>query len=154
MLAAKVRIILEADGVVVAESDDAVLWRELFAKLGRTKRELDDQRIRRWRGAVLTNEDRLRIETVLGAVADARGVPIPLILGRRRTPTIVSARRLAIYLIRSVVGLSFPTIASVFGCHHSSVMTSWEWMEQRLDNPKYRAEADHLTEIVKAAAIG
>jgi chromosomal replication initiation ATPase DnaA len=153
MLAAKLRIVLEADGVVVAESDDPALWRELIARLAKSREEIEKDRIKRWRGAVLTNQDRMRVETILSAVAEARGVPVPILLGNRRTPTLASARALAMYLMRVYGGLSFQTIASVFGKHHTSVLAAVEKVEAKREGAA-ATEIARLLDVLKASAIG
>lgn len=153
MLAAKLRIVLEADGVVVAESDDPALWRELIARLAKSREEIEKDRIKRWRGAVLTNQDRLRAETVLSVVAEARGVPVPILLGNRRTPTLASARALAMYLMRIYGGLSYQTIASLFGKHHTSVLAAVDKIETKRAST-LSTEIARLLDVLKATAIG
>ena len=63
-----------------------------------------------------------RVKSIIMAVSDEAGIPVSIILGRRRTAPIVAARWEAIARVAIETGWSLPRIGLVFGMDHTSVI--------------------------------
>ncbi len=60
--------------------------------------------------------------SVIGAVANRRGIPVRAIMGRDRTPLVSAARQEAMAEIRARFGDSLPRIGKLFGRDHTTVL--------------------------------
>lgn len=73
--------------------------------------------------------------TVIAVVAEHLGVNPKEITGARRHQNIAQARQVAMFLCRSLLGLSFPSLGRVFGGKdHSTVLYSVKKIEQMQEN--------------------
>lgn len=59
---------------------------------------------------------------ILAAVAGAFGLQVPVLTGTSRTRIAVHARQIAMYLCRTRLALSYPTIGRLFGRDHTTAM--------------------------------
>ena len=72
---------------------------------------------------IRSSRSRVTPERVFEVVASGCGVSVEDLLGRSRTRPLVSARHLAMYILRQQTDLSYPDIARVFGGRdHTTVM--------------------------------
>ena len=71
-------------------------------------------------------------ETIISEVASYFNVSDKDILGSCRMKNISNARQVAIYLIRELTKDSFPSIGSIFDKKHSTIIYSYESMQQQL----------------------
>ena len=64
-------------------------------------------------------------DMILIAVADTYGLTVEELVGPRRARPLVTARHVAMYLIRSLTDYSYPSIGKVFGGRdHSTVISA------------------------------
>jgi chromosomal replication initiator protein len=64
----------------------------------------------------------LGVEALIAVVADFYGLHPRALKSRLRSQTVVNARHVAIYLVRTRLGNSYPEIGRVFGRDHSTVL--------------------------------
>ncbi len=64
----------------------------------------------------------LSMDRIVEVVAAHFGVPVEDIMGRGKPRQVALARRTAMYLVRRIMGRSYPEIGKFFGRHHSTVM--------------------------------
>ena len=77
------------------------------------------------------------------AVASVLGVPRTELVSARRTPRIVRARQLAMYLAREMTSLSLAQIAREFDRDHTTVLHAIRSVSKRLEPGSREAEAIH-----------
>lgn len=84
-----------------------------------------------------SSSESLKPENILGVVAEGYGVNVSDLTGVRRHQKIALARQVAMYLCRSLLGLSYPALGRVFGGKdHSTVIYSVSKIEQLQDDDK------------------
>jgi chromosomal replication initiator protein len=77
---------------------------------------------------------------IIRFVAHHYGVKVADLKGRDNRRSVAFPRQVAIYLIREILGLSYPEIGKLFAKHHSTVMYSVETItEERRSNPSLDA---------------
>ena len=72
------------------------------------------------------------LEKIFAATAKKYGVTKEEIVGKKRTKEIMQARHVAVYLIREITEISFPTIGKMFGKDHSTAHSSYEWVKKKI----------------------
>lgn len=91
----------------------------------------------------------VKLEQIIGETAKASGVTVEQILGSDRTPDVLTARQLALYVARKNTTFSLPQIAAAFSKTHATVIHAVRQMEQRLGEEKeLRDRYKRLLEIV------
>jgi chromosomal replication initiator protein len=80
------------------------------------------------------------IETIQKAVADFFDVRISDLTGRRRLPTVVMPRQVAMYLCRTLTGSSLPAIGEAFGKNHATVLHACRLVSERIRHDPAFAE--------------
>ena len=76
-------------------------------------------------------------QCIITQVCQQLGVSQTEILGPSRTPPAVFARQVAMYLCRSLLGLSYPSLGQLFGGkNHSSVMYAVKKIKQSMTDNK------------------
>ena len=77
---------------------------------------------------------------IIRFVAHHYGVKVADLKGRDNRRSVAFPRQVAIYLIREILGLSYPEIGKLFAKHHSTVMYSVDTItEERRSNPSLDA---------------
>jgi chromosomal replication initiator protein len=77
---------------------------------------------------------------IIRFVAHHYGVKVADLKGRDNRRSVAFPRQVAIYLIREILGISYPEIGKLFAKHHSTVMYSVETItEERRSNPSLDA---------------
>lgn len=71
---------------------------------------------------------------IIRMAAQTMEVPIADLVGTSRTPRVNEARQLAIYTIRTLCQISYPAIAVYFNRNHSTMISSFKKMQEKLDN--------------------
>lgn len=74
------------------------------------------------------------VDKVFNAVFKKYNVRREDLVGTRRTKEVAAARHITIYLIRKITDMSFPNIGKIFSRDHSTVMSSIETVEKRLNH--------------------
>ena len=64
-------------------------------------------------------------EKVIGYVSQKYGVPVEDIVGKRKTGDVVTARQVAMYLLRDMTELSYESVGKAFNRDHSTVVSSY-----------------------------
>lgn len=121
---ARLKIVLMADATVVAELEDADLWRAILAKRP-TKLSAATRTIKQWaQGVVSAGVDHAQIEQIILSVCELYGIPIENIRGAGRQPRFTLPRMVAMWLLRQHTRLSYPAIGLLFDRHHTTVMAA------------------------------
>lgn len=74
----------------------------------------------------------VKLEQIIGEAAKACGVSVEQILGSDRTPDVLTARQLALFVARKNTTFSLPQISAAFSKTHATVICAVRQMEQRL----------------------
>ena len=74
----------------------------------------------------------IKLEQIIEETAKVCGVKVEQILGCDRTPDVLTARQLALFVARKNTTFSLPQIATAFGKTHATVIQAVRQMEQRL----------------------
>ena len=69
---------------------------------------------------------------IIRVIAQTMGIPVEELVGPSRKPRVNEARQLAIYTIRTLCQNSFPAIACYFNRKHSTMITSYKKMQEKL----------------------
>ncbi len=89
---------------------------------------------------LLPDERHVTAADIIRFVAHHYGVKVADLKGRDNRRSVAFPRQVAIYLIREILGLSYPEIGKLFAKHHSTVMYSVETIaEERRTNPSLDA---------------
>lgn len=97
-------------------------------------------------------EDRARADLVAGLVSVATGVPAQAILGEGgRTPAVVQARRMAIYLTHVAYGWPLERVAHALRRNRTSVGIACRRVEDDRDAPAVDARLEALTRVLTDA---
>ena len=98
-------------------------WAEADAKRrhdAEARKEAAAKRIARTEAKVeLTTSDRVR--TIIAEVSAETGIPIPIIIGHRKSHPILRARNVAIKRVALATGWSLPRIGKVFNRDHTTI---------------------------------
>ncbi len=83
------------------------------------------------------NEERKRNKkadpmNIIRIVAQIMGVAVEELLGQGRKPRVNEARQLAIYTIRTLCQISYPSIACYFNRNHNTVLMAFKKMQAKL----------------------
>ena len=90
------------------------------------------------------------VDRILECVSRHYGIPVEDIKGRARTRDIASTRHIAIYLIRSLTGMSLPAIGKVFGRDHTTILSSLDTVEKDISrNPLLEIELAELAKEIR-----
>ena len=81
---------------------------------------------------VVDSEKAYAPEYIIGKIAEYYNVMPEEITGKGKTKNISSARQIAIYLIRSMTGMTLEDIGKIFGRDHSTVLHSIRKVEESL----------------------
>lgn len=93
-------------------------------------------------------------EKILMYVSQKYGIPTEDIIGKRRTEAIVSARQVAIYLIRELTDLSFAGIGKVFNRDHATMVASVNKVKEQIDgDSSFEAQIDDMIKDVRDAGF-
>ena len=85
---------------------------------------------------LLPEERHVAAPDIIRFVAHHYGIKVADLKGRDNRRSVAFPRQVAIYLIREILGLSYPEIGKLFAKHHSTVMYSVETItEERRTNP-------------------
>lgn len=96
-----------------------------------------------------------RIGRVVEYVAKETNVPAETILGHRRYPDVVQARRLAICACRDAMGLSYPDLGRAFNKDHTVAMDSVKEIQYQLGRvDRYGATRDAYGRVMSKVNKG
>lgn len=90
------------------------------------------------------------IDRILASVARRHEVTVEDIMGASRKKEIKNARNVAMYVVRSITGLSFPQIGLVFNRDHSTVHSNVNMIENELlSDPVLDAKISDIIKEIK-----
>jgi chromosomal replication initiation ATPase DnaA len=95
--------------------------------------------------------DRWRLKLALLLVAYALNLPVARLEGRSRDPTIVFARRAAMYLACVALNLSAKRVARAFGRDPTTVTDACRHVEDMRAEPRFDRWIEALERTVQAA---
>lgn len=91
----------------------------------------------------------IKLEQIIEETAKVCGVKVEQILGSDRTPDVLTARQLALFVARKNTTFSLPQISAAFGKTHATVICAVRQMEQRLgEELELREQHKRLLEAV------
>ena len=124
-----------------------------FASL--TKETLSVEQAKRVLGDILTERRPRPItsDLILSATADMFGFPIDELIGKSRRRPLVTARQIAMYVMRELTDLSYPAIARVFGGRdHTTVIHAVEKIQRQMGERK--AIYEQVTDVIQRLKAG
>ena len=71
------------------------------------------------------------VEKVFGAVQSKYNVTKSELVGKKRTKEIATARHVAVFLIRQITDMSYPSIAKIFDRDYATIHSSFEQVERK-----------------------
>ena len=80
------------------------------------------------------------IEKIYTAVQKKYGIRKEDILGQKRNKEIAEARHICVYLIREITEISYPQIGKIFGRDHATVISSYDKVSKKLNDPMFNVE--------------
>lgn len=84
---------------------------------------------------------------IINACAEYFGTTYDSVIGNQRSSEIKAARQMSIYLIKEILNLSYPVIASTFNKNHTTILYSYEKMKKDLKTDKILQEKAQELEI-------
>ncbi len=85
------------------------------------------------------------IERIFAAVTAKYNIPKAELVSKKRTKEIASARHIAVFLIREITDISFPSIGKVFGRDYATVHSSYEQISKKYQfDSLFKIEMDEL----------
>ena len=85
------------------------------------------------------------IEKVFSAIQNRYNVTKSELLGPVRTKEIANARHIAIYVIREITEMSYPSIAKIFERDYATIHSSFEKINKKYESDSmFRIEIDEL----------
>ena len=84
---------------------------------------------------------------IINACAEYFGTTYDSVIGNQRSSEIKAARQMSIYLIKEILNLSYPVIASTFNKNHTTILYSYEKMKKDLKTDKTLQEKAQELEI-------
>jgi chromosomal replication initiator protein len=115
----------------VRELEGAVI--KLLAYSSLTQRDVTTELAREALGGVLAPEGERTPEAIRKRVAESYGIPVELLMSRRRTKEVTVPRQVAMFLMRELLELPLTQIGNQFGGRdHSTVLHSVHKVEQDL----------------------
>lgn len=85
---------------------------------------------------------------IQSAVCAHFGIDLPSLLAKDRHKSVSFARQLAVYLCRTILGLSYPELGRAFGRDHTTMISACRRIERVCTSD--RVAKAHLTAIVCA----
>lgn len=90
------------------------------------------------------------IEKIITVVAKFYNLNLEEIKKRTRKAEITKPRQIAMYLIRTMIGLSFPSIGRIFGLDHTTVLYAFEKISDGIARDEtLREQIDSIISIIK-----
>ncbi len=85
------------------------------------------------------------LEKIFAAIHNRYGVTKGDLVGKKRTKEIANARHIAVYIIREITEMSYPSIAKIFDKDYATVHASFDKISKRYDSDSlFRIEIDEM----------
>ena len=89
------------------------------------------------------------IEKIFGAIGGKYNVTKAELIGKKRTKEVAGARHVAVFLIREITGMSFPSIAKIFDRDYATIHASFEQIDRKYTSDSmFKIEVDELIKDV------
>ena len=89
------------------------------------------------------------VEKIFGAVHAKYNIPKSELVGKKRTKEIATARHIAVFLIREITDMSYPSIAKIFDRDYATIHASFEQMDRKYTSDSmFKIEIDSLIKDV------
>ena len=89
------------------------------------------------------------IEKVFTCINNRYHIPKSDLIGKKRTKEIALGRHLAIYIIREITEMSFPSIAKIFDRDYATVRSSYELMIKKYESDHaFKIQVDELIRTI------
>lgn len=90
-----------------------------------------------------------RIDMTMDAVSEFYGIAKERILSTERTPQVISARQMAMYIARNRMGVSLSFVAKAFARTNATVLRGVMSMTRRLEaEPDFRKDVDKVVSLI------
>lgn len=98
-----------------------------------------------------TESPELMANKIIESISKRYDISVDDIKGKKRTKEIVSARHIAVYVVREVTGMSFPNIAKLFNRDHTTMLSSIDVVEEEMNkNSAYEHEIESIIKEFKS----
>ena len=74
------------------------------------------------------------IDKIFTCVQKKYGIDKKTLMGQSRVKDVAMARHITIYLIKKITEMSYPSVAKLFDRNHSTIMSSYEWVEKKISS--------------------
>ncbi len=89
------------------------------------------------------------VEKIFNSVQSKYSVTKADLVGKKRTKEIASARHIAVFLIREITDMSYPSIAKIFDRDYATIHSSFEQIDRRYSSDSmFKIEIDELMKDV------
>ena len=89
------------------------------------------------------------VEKIFAAVQNKYNITKSELTGKKRNKEIASARHIAVFLIREITDISFPSIAKIFDRYYATVHSSYEQISKKYQfDSLFKIEMDELTKDI------
>ncbi|MBE6546085.1 MAG: chromosomal replication initiator protein DnaA [Ruminococcaceae bacterium] len=89
------------------------------------------------------------VEKIFGAVHAKYNISKAELVGKKRTKEIAAARHIAVFLIREITDMSYPSIAKIFDRDYATIHASFEQMDRKYTSDSmFKIEIDSLMKDV------
>ena len=90
------------------------------------------------------------VDKIFAAIEKKYDVSKPELTGNSRVKNVAQARHVAIYLIKTITDISYPSIGKLFNRNHSTIMSSVEVIEKKIaSSPAMEIEINDLIKEIK-----
>ena len=90
------------------------------------------------------------LDKIFAAVFKKYNISKEEVTGKKRNKEIATARHIAVYLIREITEMSFPNIGKIFDNHHTTIISSNEWVKKRIvTDPIFAADIENLKKEIQ-----
>ena len=90
---------------------------------------------------------------ILLCVSEYLNVPVVEMLSKKRDRPISEARFLAMFFIKRLTGISLKSIATIFNCHHSSIIHAIHTVDDLMRDPEFKKKVQHLSQLITPTSL-
>jgi chromosomal replication initiator protein len=93
------------------------------------------------------------VEKIFASVYQKFNVPKEDIIGQKRNKEIAEARHICVYLIREIIGMSYPNIGTVINRDHATILASYDKIRKKMiADPIFSIEVNEIIKEITGQA--
>lgn len=90
------------------------------------------------------------VDKIFHAILNKYNIPKSDLIGKKRTKEIAGARHIAIFMIRQITDMSYPSIAKIFDRDYATIHSSFELINRRYESDsRFKIEIDELRKEIQ-----